>query len=321
MKKKLPDSSLLTIAQASKLLNVHPDTLRRWERQKKLISIRVGPRRDRRYQNEDLLSIVSSTPLLKKYRNQTKKQADAKQIKKVIKQAEWIFFDVGYTLITLFPSRGDVYSEIAYDFGYNLDPKLIETNFKNLEMDWDKEKIRSHPLTHASKETVVKHYAQLNSEVLLKSGIPSKEKNISVKIGTKIFNEVFSNNSLWRVLSGAEEFLKQLKSQGKKLAVVENWDERLPGFMKTWKLDKYFEFVVTGGSMKLRKPDPSIFEKAVKKIKPKISLEKIIHIGDRYTEDVLGPREIGITPLLFDRERLTTKNDCLKFYKYQELIK
>jgi putative hydrolase of the HAD superfamily len=320
MKNKLLDSSLLTIAQAAKLLNVHPDTLRRWERQKKLTSIRVGPRRDRRYRNEDLLAIVSQASIIQGVKK-VRKKADSDKIKRVISKAEWVFFDVGYTLMTLFPSRGDVYSDIAYDFGYNLDPKLIATNFKNLETEWDKQKIRSHPLTHASKETVVKHYAQLNSEVLIKSGIPRKEKKVSIEIGTKIFNQIFSNNSLWRVLGDVEEFLKLLKKQGKKLAVVENWDERLPEFMKGWGLDKYFEFIITGGSIKLRKPDPKIFKVALSKIRSKVKPNRIVHVGDRYTEDVLGAREIGITPVLFDRERMHAKNDCLKFYKYQELLK
>ena len=318
MKNKLPDSSLLTIAQASKLLNVHPDTLRRWERQKKLTSIRVGSRRDRRYQNEDLLKMVRSGSISFDSKKLSKKKSDVEKIKQAIKQADWVFFDVGYTLITLFPSRGDVYADIAYDFGYNLDPKLIETEFKKLETEWIKEKIRSQPLTHASKETVVKHYAQLNSEVLIRAGIPRKEKDTAVKIGEKIFNQVFSNNAIWKVLDGVEELLVTLKKQGKKLAVVENWDERLPLFIKGWGLDKYFEFMITGGSIKLRKPDPKIFEKALSKAR--VQPNKVVHIGDRYTEDVLGPRELGITPVLYDRERLDTKNDCLKFYKYQELL-
>jgi len=41
------DTSLLTISQAAKLLNVHPDTLRRWERQGVLSTVRVGSRKDR----------------------------------------------------------------------------------------------------------------------------------------------------------------------------------------------------------------------------------------------------------------------------------
>lgn len=44
---ELPE--LLTIKQASSLLNVHPNTLRNWDKQGRLKSIRIGSRGDRRF--------------------------------------------------------------------------------------------------------------------------------------------------------------------------------------------------------------------------------------------------------------------------------
>lgn len=45
-----PDfSELLTIKEAAKLINVHPNTLRNWEREGKIQAVRIGTRRDRRY--------------------------------------------------------------------------------------------------------------------------------------------------------------------------------------------------------------------------------------------------------------------------------
>jgi len=320
MKKFISNSSLLTISQASKLLSVHPDTLRRWERQKKLKSVRVGTRRDRRYRNEDLLVLVDEPLNEKDTKINSQEKSNKKEILTAIAKADWIFFDVGYTLMTLFPSRGDVYADIAYDYGYNLNPKIIEANFDQLGEEWDKQKIRTQPLTRASSKTVSKHYAQFNSEVLIRSGIPRQDKSISLTIGKRIFNEVFSNNSLWRIFNEVKDFLNLLKKNNKKLAVIENWDKRLPGFMKSWSwdLDKYFDFIISGGELKLRKPDPQIFQIALDKAKTKP--QKTVYIGNRYTEDVLGAKELGITPILFDRERNYKNNDCLKFFKYKELL-
>jgi len=44
---ELPE--LLTIKQASALINVHPNTLRNWEREGKVQVVRIGSRRDRRF--------------------------------------------------------------------------------------------------------------------------------------------------------------------------------------------------------------------------------------------------------------------------------
>jgi len=57
---KLPE--LLTIAQVAKILNVHPTTLRRWDKKGKLKAIRVGTRRgvgERRYHREDIIKLGS----------------------------------------------------------------------------------------------------------------------------------------------------------------------------------------------------------------------------------------------------------------------
>ena len=40
---------LLTIKEAAQLINVHPNTLRNWEREGKIQAVRIGSRRDRRY--------------------------------------------------------------------------------------------------------------------------------------------------------------------------------------------------------------------------------------------------------------------------------
>jgi excisionase family DNA binding protein len=44
---ELPE--LLTLKQASALINVHPNTLRNWEKEGKVKAVRIGTRRDRRF--------------------------------------------------------------------------------------------------------------------------------------------------------------------------------------------------------------------------------------------------------------------------------
>jgi len=45
---------LLTINEAAELLGVHPETLRRWDRENKLPAVKINDRGDRRYNKEDL---------------------------------------------------------------------------------------------------------------------------------------------------------------------------------------------------------------------------------------------------------------------------
>ena len=53
---------LLTIREAAEILNVHTETLRRWDRAGKLKAVRIGIRQgggDRRYRKEDLEKIIN----------------------------------------------------------------------------------------------------------------------------------------------------------------------------------------------------------------------------------------------------------------------
>lgn len=56
--KDLPD--FLTLKQACELLQVHPNTLRNWDKSGTLKAIRIGERKLRRYRKEDLLKLMEN---------------------------------------------------------------------------------------------------------------------------------------------------------------------------------------------------------------------------------------------------------------------
>jgi len=49
---------LLTLKQASELLNCHPNTLRAWDKKGYLVALRFGTRRDRRYRRDDIMKLL-----------------------------------------------------------------------------------------------------------------------------------------------------------------------------------------------------------------------------------------------------------------------
>jgi len=52
------EKSLLTISEASKQLNVHANTLRKWEKEGFIKVYRIGPRGDRRFDASEIKRIL-----------------------------------------------------------------------------------------------------------------------------------------------------------------------------------------------------------------------------------------------------------------------
>lgn len=48
----------LRVSEASKLLGVHANTLRNWDKQGLLKPVRVGVRKERRYKREDVIKLL-----------------------------------------------------------------------------------------------------------------------------------------------------------------------------------------------------------------------------------------------------------------------
>ena len=55
------DSQYLTLAEVSKLLNVHPNTLRNWDANGTLKAIHIGIKKVRRYRKSDIDKFIAES--------------------------------------------------------------------------------------------------------------------------------------------------------------------------------------------------------------------------------------------------------------------
>ncbi len=51
-------NSLLTVGEVASLLQIHVNTVRKWSNLGILLSFRIGPRGDRRFRKEDIVSFL-----------------------------------------------------------------------------------------------------------------------------------------------------------------------------------------------------------------------------------------------------------------------
>ena len=96
--------------------------------------------------------------------------------------------------------------------------------------------------------------------------------------------------------------LQRLKDGGFKLAIVSNWGVPLDPLSERLGIAEYFDIIVASHDTRVKseKPDPYIFNYTLTAIG--VSAEEAIHVGDTYEADVIGAQNVGIRPILIDRD-------------------
>ena len=110
----------------------------------------------------------------------------------------------------------------------------------------------------------------------------------------------FAHPEAWEIYPEVPEALAGLRARGLRLAVLSNWDHRLPILLDRLGLADYFEVVVYSQEAGAEKPEAMIFECLLARLR--LPAAAVLHIGDRLREDVEGARAIGMRALHLDRE-------------------
>lgn len=93
--------------------------------------------------------------------------------------------------------------------------------------------------------------------------------------------------------------LEALASQGRRLAVVSNWDVSLPPLLVRLGLATHLEAVVHSAGVGASKPDPRPFLVALERLG--LSPDECVHVGDDPVNDGEGAAAAGLRAILLDR--------------------
>jgi HAD superfamily hydrolase (TIGR01509 family) len=107
------------------------------------------------------------------------------------------------------------------------------------------------------------------------------------------------SHRLWRwVLPGVPEALASLRELGLSLVVVSNSDGSIERGLAEAGLRRHFSAVVDSAQVGFEKPDPRIFEHAIRH--SGVARHRSLHVGDLYDADVVGARAAGVHAVLLD---------------------
>lgn len=112
--------------------------------------------------------------------------------------------------------------------------------------------------------------------------------------------ERFAHADAWHVFADARSVLTALRAAGVRLAVVSNFDQRLPRLLADAGLADAFETVVCSQEVGVEKPHPAIFEELLERLALAPAL--VAHVGDSRRDDVEGANAVGIHGLWLRRD-------------------
>jgi HAD superfamily hydrolase (TIGR01549 family) len=99
---------------------------------------------------------------------------------------------------------------------------------------------------------------------------------------------------------------------GKSLALVSNFDHprHFEKVIARHGLSPFFRSTVVSGIVGFRKPDPRIFDKALRETG--LMPSEVVYVGDT-EDDIMGARAAGIAPILIERPENPTDETALDF--------
>lgn len=194
-------------------------------------------------------------------------------------RCRYIFFDVGNTL--LFPNRSRMLAPLAAERHPSLEQwQALERRTKR-EFD---QGMTSGRVDHGFWWT-------FHTDLL--EGLNINDRSVRDQL---IANTQQSAN--WdQILPGTRDALERLR-QDYALAVISNADGKIDAVLRRCGIADCFESITDSGIVGQEKPHPAIFEAALRAMKAEAA--DSLYVGDVYSVDYVGARNVGMQAVLFD---------------------
>ncbi len=204
-----------------------------------------------------------------------------------------MLLDASGTLIDVARPLGDTYSELAREFGGNLDPGTMTAGFRTAFADTPPMAFPGRYGADLDRAERAWWRAVVERVARAAGGVPEFDA---------YFDRLYAHYAsapAWRIHPEVPEVLAALRRRGIALAVVSNFDSRLPPLLAALGLAPFFDAVVCSGAVGAAKPDGAIFAHALAALG--VDASEALHVGDSRVNDYDGARAAGIDALLVER--------------------
>ena len=212
-----------------------------------------------------------------------------------------IFFDLYNTLARFHPPREDIQVVAAKEFGLEVEPEGIVRGYAKADAFMTQQNSRLH-IQKMSPEDRLSFFAEYERLILEGAGA-----DVSTGLARDIWTRVRAVPSHLAVYDDVLPILIELKDRDLILGVISNMYQDLDIICENMGIAPLLSFKVSSRTAGAEKPHPPIFLAALREAG--VEPAEAIHVGDQYNGDIVGARNVGIHPILLDRDGLLDEYD------------
>ena len=204
-----------------------------------------------------------------------------------------VFFDLYHTLVRYEPPREELQSKALEDFGIEVKPEALRRPLAVADELIYKE-IAHRPLSRRSKKDTMGLFMQYQRVLLREAGIEATEQVVLGLLG-----RMQTVDMKLVPFDDVVPALTDLKDRGLTLGLISNVEKDLTPLLNELGLLSLLQVVVTSLDAGFSKPQPEIFQAALKLAG--VQASEAIYVGDQYRIDIGGANEAGMKGVLLDR--------------------
>ena len=228
-----------------------------------------------------------------------------------------IFLDAAGTLFDVRGSVGEVYAQIAKNFGVTVKTEELNAAFYE---SFASASPMAFPGIEVAKISQLEFewWLEVSAKAFQIAGVFHQFSDFP-----KFFAELYAHFATaepWFVYPDVFPALNRWRQQGIELSVVSNFDSRLYPVLQALNLAEYFTSVTISNEVGAAKPQSEIFTAALQK--HNCIAENVLHIGDSLKADYCGAKAAGLKAIWLNRQQeavdleklsLTEMKQCSSF--------
>jgi len=213
-----------------------------------------------------------------------------------VRQPKVIFLDAVGTMFEVKGSVGEVYAQIAQQFGVTVPADRVNSAF------YQSFKTAPPPVFPDKQPEEIPQcefewWEAIARNTFQKVGVLDKFTDFPLYFSQ--LYRYFATAEPWFIYSDVLQALHHWQELGIELGVLSNFDSRLHSVLQVLDLSKFFTSVTISTEVGAAKPDPQIFTIALSK--HQCSADLAWHVGDSLQEDYHGAQASGLRAIWLQR--------------------